>query len=50
MRMMRHDDRQRSEGLRCASSADRRAGRGNVHETRIAVDFSESPGEDGDSG
>ena len=52
MQMTRHDHRQRSDrlGVRHASSADRRAGRGNVHETRIAVDFSESPGEDGDSG
>ena len=39
MRMMRHDDRQRSEGLRCASSADHRAWRGKVHQARIAVDF-----------
>ena len=52
MQMMRHDDRQRSDwlGVRRASSADRRAGRGKVHEARIAVDFSESPAEDGDSG
>ena len=52
MQMTRHDHRQRSDrlGVRHASSADRRAGRGNVHEARIAVDFSESPGEDGDSG
>ena len=44
--------RQRSDwlGVRRASSADRRAGRGKVHEARIAVDFSESPAEDGDSG
>ena len=42
MRMMRHDDRQRSEGVRRASSADRRAGRAKVHEAgevRIAVDL-----------
>ena len=42
MQMTRHDDRQRSDrlGVRHASSADRRAGRGNVHEARIAVDLS----------
>ena len=35
MQMTRHDHRQRSDrlGVRHASSADRRAGRGNVHET-----------------
>ena len=43
MRMMRHDDRQRSEGVKRASSADRRAGRGKVHEARIAVDFLSRP-------
>ena len=46
MQMTRHDHRQRSDrlGVRHASSADRRAGRGNVHETRIAVDFLSRPG------